>query len=381
MRRILSIFLMLAFALEVVAQTPSARNSIELDQQSEKKQQLDASHSQRYSIIVNTNREDADIYIDDAYRGKTNNEFYLLVHDVLPGDHTLRVECAGRISTMPITVHKESLFFRCNIQEPRPQFVLFGVEPKNATVVIDGRNFEPQEGLVALLLLNGVYRWSARANGYHEQNGTFTVEDSKVVYNVILQPISSSDSINSGTISAHNATKTYKVGDYYNENGKEGVVFWVDETGQHGKIVSLTESKSGLQWSSDTAEQKRLIGADDENDGANNMAKVMQIPDWQSKYPAFKWCADLGDGWYLPAIAELELFTLDKSVHNAVNKALAAKGIKLANKGVRCWYWSSTEHKSQYYGEFCAWLVDMYSGNTSYNFKFDDYYVRAVSAF
>ncbi|MBE6203019.1 MAG: serine/threonine protein kinase, partial [Rikenellaceae bacterium] len=31
----------------------------------------------------------------------------------------------------------------------------------------------------------------------------------------------------------------YKVGDYYNENGKEGVVFEVSDDGRHGKIVSL----------------------------------------------------------------------------------------------------------------------------------------------
>ena len=121
----------------------------------------------------------------------------------------------------------------------------------------------------------------------------------------------------------------YRVGDYYNVNGKKGVVFWVDETGRHGKIVSLTESSNGLQWSSDTNEQKRLIGADDTNNGANNMAKVKQISGWESKYPAFKWCADLGEGWYLPAINELRLFTLNASVNDAVNQTLAIKGKKI----------------------------------------------------
>ena len=50
------------------------------------------------------------------------------------------------------------------------------------------------------------------------------------------------------------ARKTYKVGDYYNENGKEGVVFEVSADGQHGKIVSMTQSREMLRWSSDEAE-------------------------------------------------------------------------------------------------------------------------------
>ena len=174
----------------------------------------------------------------------------------------------------------------------------------------------------------------------------------------------------------------YKVGYYYNENGKEGVVFWVTDGGKHGKIVSLTESSSGLEWSSDDAEQERFIGANDMSDGAKNMADVKQISDWQSKYPAFKWCADLGEGWYLPAIDELKIFTLDKTVHKAVNRTLETKGEKLANKGDDRWYWSSTEYYFKYYsGGFCACYVTMDDENTNYYVKYCRLYVRAVSAF
>ncbi|MBO5813911.1 MAG: DUF1566 domain-containing protein [Alistipes sp.] len=174
----------------------------------------------------------------------------------------------------------------------------------------------------------------------------------------------------------------YRVGDYYSVNGKKGVVFWVDETGKHGKIVSLTESSSRLAWSSDANVQERLIGADDKNNGANNMAKVKQISGWESKYPAFKWCADLGEGWYLPAINELGLFTLDISVNDAVNKTLSSKGTKLANLGDYHSYWSSTEYNEPYSsGEFCAMYVGMSDGGTYANPKSNYTYVRAVAAF
>ena len=174
----------------------------------------------------------------------------------------------------------------------------------------------------------------------------------------------------------------YKVGDYYNENGKEGVVFEVSADGQHGKIVSMTQSSKILPWSSDEVEVKRLIGADSMTDGAYNMAKVKAVVNWHRKYPAFKWCADWGEGWYLPSIEELKKFTLDDAIYDAVNRTLTSKGgEKLFNRGDLEWYWSSTESNKQYDGKFCAWYVFMRDGDANYDGKYLDGYVRAVSAF
>ena len=175
----------------------------------------------------------------------------------------------------------------------------------------------------------------------------------------------------------------YNVGDYYNENGKKGVVFYIEASGKHGKIVSLTESGNALQWSSDDYEQKKLIGANSETDGAYNMSVVKKISNWQSKYPAFKWCADLGEGWYLPAIEELKLFTINDTIRNAVNQTLADKdGAGIQDIGTACWYWSSTEYNYKYGEMFCAWYVYVYFGDTSYyNSKYYYGYVRAISAF
>ena len=179
------------------------------------------------------------------------------------------------------------------------------------------------------------------------------------------------------------ARPTYKVGDYYNDGTKEGVVFEVSADGKHGKIVSMTQSRGELQWTLDMTELERLIGADSKTDGAYNMAKVKAVANWQSKYPAFKWCADLGEGWYLPSLEELKRFTLDNAVHDAVNRTLISKGgVKLFNRGSWELYWSSTEYNRQYRsGEFCAWYVGMIDGYTYSNLKISNYCVRAVSAF
>ena len=180
------------------------------------------------------------------------------------------------------------------------------------------------------------------------------------------------------------ARKTYKVGDYYNDGTKEGVVFEVSADGQHGKIVSMTQSSECLDWSSDEVEVQRLIGAASKSNGDYNMAKVKTVANWQSKYPAFKWCADLGEGWYLPSIEELKKFTLDDAIYDAVNRTLTSKGgEKLFNPGDECrWYWSSTEYNRQYpSGVFSAWYVNMNDGYTDDLSKLNLFSVRAVFAF
>ena len=186
--------------------------------------------------------------------------------------------------------------------------------------------------------------------------------------------------------------RIYAVGDYYNDGVREGVVFEVSADGRHGKIVSMKQSAEELPWTINErkfglfkSEAERLIGADSKTDGAYNMAQVKAISGWRDKYPAFKWCADLGEGWYLPSIEELKVFTLNTAIHDAVNRTLIARGgTKLYDKGENGWYWSSTENNYKFSsGEFCAWIVDMYDGYTDYYMKYslDFGYVRAVSAF
>ena len=180
----------------------------------------------------------------------------------------------------------------------------------------------------------------------------------------------------------------YQVGDYYNDGTKQGVVFAVSDGGRHGKIVSLVQSNQ--QWASENnfgswlkkdipAEQR--MGMDDEYNGMNNQRKIQQISGWREKYPAFARCADLGEGWYLPAIEELRQFTLNDAVHDAVNRTLEAKGgTKLSDTWENNWYWSSTEDPDHYDDSY-AWCVSMYNGYTHYDLKYNDRFVRAVFAF
>lgn len=166
-------------------------NEVSLNLEGNKEYWLEACLNQLYPITVNTNMKEASVYIDNVYKGKTNDEFYLLVHDVLPGDHTLRIVCGSSVSEKQISVYKESLVFRCDVNTvtARPQYVVFTVQPKNAVVAIDDKLYTPDEGgAVQVLLQNGAYTYSVESKDYHSENGSFVVDGKKVDKRVELLP-------------------------------------------------------------------------------------------------------------------------------------------------------------------------------------------------
>ena len=171
--------------------------------------------------------------------------------------------------------------------------------------------------------------------------------------------------------------KTYNIGDYYDENGKRGVVFEVWDGGRHGKIVSLDETR--VAWDSrvtfDVTNGLRngtRTYADSKSDGKANTDKIMARSDSDCFLP-FKWCRAKGSSWYLPAVDELKKIYNNKKVLNAT---LQKYGATLNDS----WYWSSTENVDDD-PEFCAWSVYMSNGGTYYRNKIGNHYVRAVSAF
>lgn len=159
------------------------------------------------------------------------------------------------------------------------------------------------------------------------------------------------------------SVKTYKVGDYYDDGKKQGVVFDVSDDGKHGKIVSLNQTQ--LRW---CTLSNKSIGVTSESDGQSNTDIVMSRSDFN--YPAFTWCRLKGADWYLPS--KNELLSLYR-VRNQVNKQLSGrcKGLIDGNR-----YWSSTEE-----GQFCVWYVRMIDGYPGVSYKSNLGYVRAVSAF
>ena len=244
--------------------------------------------------------------------------------------------------------------------------------PAMADITLDGKAVGTTPLKLSSLLV-GEHKITVSKSGYQPYTTTVTIAEGRAatVNATLTKLVAQTPSTTPQTISNRKTSAPYKVGDYYNDGVKEGVVFVVSADGHHGKIVSMKWSAEKLQWASDETEQKRLIGADSKTDGAYNMAKVKAISGWRDKYPPFAWCADLGEGWYLPSKEELITIYKNKDKVNS----------NLTDKLSYIWYWSSTETKKKDSGYFCAWGVLMGSGSTLNNYKGGSNYVRAVSAF
>lgn len=156
--------------------------------------------------------------------------------------------------------------------------------------------------------------------------------------------------------------QTYKVGDFYpdpkvNLEDKaaiakiEGVVFYVAEDGKHGSIFSLKEGK-GLKWS--------VLGGpdytEDKENGQTNCDAIKALEPDLYGYPAFSWCASLGEGWYIPAINELvvlrDAWGVTQAQRRALNKKIEQAGgdpmrqfvyVEAKGQNMSAMYFSSTE--------------------------------------
>lgn len=166
-------------------------------------------------------------------------------------------------------------------------------------------------------------------------------------------------------VSQHSKESDFNVGEMVKINDVVGVVFYCDA--DVTKIVSVEQGTA--VWSTEYV----LVGASDKDNGANNMAAIQSVNRWKSKYPAFAWCANLGDGWYLPAYNELyEIW----SVKSELNEALVKNGYTAVGADYNYYYWSSTE-----YDENNVFTLYLYTGIWDRYYKYGEYYVRAVYQF
>lgn len=145
------------------------------------------------------------------------------------------------------------------------------------------------------------------------------------------------------------------VGDFITINQGDGIVWY--SRGSSFDVVSLIEVSK--QWSTTGVR----TGANSSGDGMKNLDCVKDYNPGLEFYPAFKWCADYGDDWYLPASEELH--SLLYVGENTLNTILETSGHRLFGGSD---YWSSTEYGSNY----------SYTSLTRTEDKTDSCYVRAI---
>ncbi len=174
---------------------------------------------------------------------------------------------------------------------------------------------------------------------------------------------------------AGSGSATYSVGDF----AQGGIVFWVDETGQHGLVAAKVDQDggSGIQWYNGSSTDTEAHG-DGVYAGEMNTMLIIANQGSNSNDYAAGVCANYtvtesgvtyGD-WYLPSKEELNLMYQNKATIDATAGANGGSGFASA------YYWSSTE---SYYDS--AWLQYFGNGYQSGASKHYAGRVRAVRAF
>ena len=169
-------------------------NEVTLNLEAYKEYELEARLNQTFSIVVDSNVEGAEVYIDNHFKGRTDANFKLTIKDVMIGDHTLKIVYGNVDYEQQIVVNKNSILFNqnVNVAAAESQFVVFIVEPKNAVVTINNQPYSLTDGAMRVVLDPGTYNYTVAAAGYHAQKGSFTVAGEKVEKSVNLAADSAS---------------------------------------------------------------------------------------------------------------------------------------------------------------------------------------------
>ena len=157
----------------------------------------------------------------------------------------------------------------------------------------------------------------------------------------------------------------------------QGVVFYVDDSGQHGWAVSLY-NEGTFPWGKygEDSPLKNMRGKGRAKKDIDGYANTKSVLESDGEFPAFE-AVDFENGWYLPAVGQLrKLYSKIKTV-NSTLKTL--EGDVIRKTGVT--YWSSTESNAK-----DAWYMCSIGGIARTTDAFDDCkrtakFVRSVRSF
>ncbi len=180
-------------------------------------------------------------------------------------------------------------------------------------------------------------------------------------------------------VSAAGSLTTYSVGDF----AQGGIVFWVDETGQHGLVAAKVDQDSGngIRWDHGLYNETDAMGDGVYSGEMNTLLIIANLGVFEgmnsnfyaagicAKYKVTESGVTYGD-WYLPSIHEVDLMYQNKATIDAT--AVANGGSAFTNTA----YWSSTEIDSM-----SARIRYFNDGSPGLEIKSATKRVRAIRAF
>lgn len=156
-----------------------------------------------------------------------------------------------------------------------------------------------------------------------------------------------------------------------------GIVFYVDNTGEHGWVVHLQDQGMNIAWSVNNVDIPSLTNyysitysVLSDLDGYANTQKIRAYGD-ASTFPA-AYSVDFNNGWYLPAIGQMRLLYSELIT---INNSLQKVGGTQFPLNSNFFYWTSTEYDS---GN--AWNMNGY-GSIGYTSKVFNERIRSVRSF
>lgn len=159
----------------------------------------------------------------------------------------------------------------------------------------------------------------------------------------------------------------------------KGIVFYVDNTGEHGWAVNLHDQTTAIQWCYSGVDVVPLNNLDGTTayldlDGYQN-TQIIRAAGSDYMFPA-AYIVDFDNGWYLPALGQLRLVFAYVSV---MNSSLGVVGGTQFPMNADFYYWSSTERSYA-----TAWRVSNKGFITAYskdNLNYTPNAVRSVCSF
>ncbi|WP_319482082.1 hypothetical protein [uncultured Draconibacterium sp.] len=190
----------------------------------------------------------------------------------------------------------------------------------------------------------------------------------------MADPTNAQDAATKAYVDAASPT-TYAVGDF----AQGGIVFWVDETGQHG-LVCAKADLSNMRWHAGTDGLTRASGDGPLSGEMNTIIIISRLgivgddgatfaANACATYKATEGGKTYGD-WYLPS--KEELFIMHQNYSTIDATALANGGAAFGSG----YYWTSTEVSASH-----AWVQHVTLGNQISEVKTAPDRVRAVRAF
>ncbi len=236
-------------------------------------------------------------------------------------------------------------------------------------------------------LTKGYYYWSSTQNTSTKdvQSAYWSWDDEKAVKEVKSSTVTANARASFNVSLKQSSTdpdtpveSTYKIGDEMKVDNGHGVVAYIDETGEHGYVISKLECDA-VKWA--TTGQYASYWPTSTTDGKANCDHLSSYLENISSCPAAYWavytCGNAG--WFLPAQEQLKAVLAN---FTAINEGLAKIDGTPLTEGTG--YWSSTTWFSDDSGalaRYYAYKNGAVTGDASDELTYYTHKARAIHVF